>query len=467
MADDRTIIITTLAEYQTAFWIPVCKELERAGRKTLTLAFDDRSADLYQQQGLAVHRITGRLDQTSEADRQARFAALLERYGIDNANMLFGHQRIYFGIRDFARLRDMFVAYGEGVEAALDTAGLDGESAVMVQELGGFLSVIAAFHGARRRGIDNWFIEPSFFRGRLWFTRNKFEAPTPTVAVPDRVSDEVQAYLDATIANSSIVVPLKDRHQYRRASSKIVNLRNARRLVEKSVDKYILRKHQDFGYIGRHVRQHAGMLWNSARSGRLQSPLAQAGRYVYYPLHVPADMALTLRSPEYLDQLALVGYLARIVPHTHSLVIKEHPAQIGALSAARLADLKRSYDNLVILPPSVNNYEVLRGADAVVTVNSKSGAEAMILGKPVLVLGDAFYSDCEHVTRVDSLKALPEAIADAIASPGAETGEVVRYFQSIHDSTYPGELYIAESSNVATFTRSMANAVTAADPADG
>ena len=46
--------------------------------------------------------------------------------------------------------------------------------------------------------------------------------------------------------------------------------------------------------------------------------------FVYYPLHVPADMALTLRSPEYLDQVATIDFLLRTIPDSHVLVAKEH-----------------------------------------------------------------------------------------------------------------------------------------------
>jgi hypothetical protein len=87
-------------------------------------------------------------------------------------------------------------------------------------------------------------------------------------------------------------------------------------------------------------------------------------------------MALTLRSPEYLDQVATIDFLLRTIPDTHLLVVKEHPAQIGAIPAGRLFELAGRFDNFILLPPQTNNYTVLGRADAIVSVNSKSGAES-------------------------------------------------------------------------------------------
>ena len=120
-----------------------------------------------------------------------------------------------FGIRDSAALRRRFMIYsqrhGNGARPA---GGASARSAVVVQELGGFLSVIACFYAARKRGIRNWFIEPSFFRGRLYFTPDSFAAPDTMATPAEPVSAEVRAYLDETLRQRAIVIPQKDRHQY-------------------------------------------------------------------------------------------------------------------------------------------------------------------------------------------------------------------------------------------------------------
>src|SRR6202000_706881 len=53
-ASSAIILITTLAEYQTRFWIPVTQRLRSAGREIKLLAFDDRSAEMAAAQGIPV-----------------------------------------------------------------------------------------------------------------------------------------------------------------------------------------------------------------------------------------------------------------------------------------------------------------------------------------------------------------------------------------------------------------------------
>ena len=455
------ILITTLAEYQTRFWIPVAQRLRAAGREVRLLAFDDRSAEMATAQGVAVVNMyrTG-LAGGAPVDDESAFNARSGGYGLDGTNFLFSHERVTFGIRDTAALRRRFMIYANAMEAELDQLAARGQRAVVVQELGGFLSVIACFYAASKRGIRNWFIEPSFFRGRLYYTPDSFAAPETMATPSEPVSPEVRGYLDDTLRQRAIVIPQKDRHQYSAAFNKIANARNARRLVEKLWDQFALGKHQEFGHNLRHARAHAAMALGATRLKKLYQPMPETP-FVYYPLHVPADMALTLRSPEYLDQVATIDFLLRTLPDTHVLVVKEHPAQIGAVSATRLFELARRFDNFVLLPPQTNNYAVLGRADAVVSVNSKSGAEAVLLGKPVVVMGDAFYRSCPLVFPAERLKDVPQRLREALASHGFDPAMAAPYFETAWRKSLPGELYIDNPAQLDTFAASLLAALVA------
>lgn len=453
------LLITTLAEYQTRFWLPVGLQLRAWGHEAAFLSFDDRSSEMLQAAGLRVY--SGNDAPQLPASGSAEEAQLFDRFGIDHLNHWLAHERYAFNTFDTAAMRRRLAT----TLLAADQACTDwsrGGPAVMVQELGGFLSVIGSFFAARHHGMPNWFIEPSFFRGRMFFLRDSFAAMRIDLG-RDPADDQaaVDRYLDDTLRSGAIVVPLKDRHQYTTARKKIVNWRNARRLVEKLADKHLHGKRQDFGHIGSHVAVHGRMLLNSHRLRDRYTPLESVGRYIYYPLHVPGDMALTLRSPHLLDQLALIDYLCRSIPHGHRLVIKEHPAMVGAVDAKRLIDLLQRHDNLALLPPTTNNYKVLAGADAVVSVNSKSGAEAGLVGKPVLVLGDAFYADAPFTTPVSRTQDIPALLAQVL-SPDHQvppSADVRRYFAQVWHHTHPGELYVPDAANIETFTRSMLGAI--------
>ena len=458
------ILITTLAEYQTVFWRDVGLELKRLGHQPHFLSFDDRSTEMLQAAGLPCRSATGQPEDFDASD--ARLNAELQKYGIQNLNYWFGHERFAFGLSDQQLLRRKLLWALQMADEACAELTQQGP-AVMVQELGGFLSVIGSYFAARHRGMDNWFAEPSFFRGRLFWLRNSFAALSiPSGMAYSLPTQDMRDYLKETLSKGTIVVPAKDRHQYTTAWKKVVNFRNGRRLMQKLVDKYIHGKRQEFGYIGSHVLTHARMLWSSQKLRKHYTPLDVCGAFVYYPLHVPGDMALTLRTPHLLDQLALVDYLCRSVPHTHVVVVKEHPAMVGAIDAQRVVELLKRHDNLRLLPPSTNNYAVLRAAATVVSINSKSGAEAALLGKPVIVLGDAFYRDSALVQRIDRLQDLPWAVSTSLARGvvPARQGAIEAYFADVWQQCVPGELYVPETENVRALTQGLLQAILPSHP---
>jgi hypothetical protein len=361
--------------------------------------------------------------------------------GIDSPNLFISHERHAFRVRNSKALRRKYVIYSAALKHELTRLQRHGHSLVLVQELGGFLSIVASYFAARTAGIDNWFIEPSFFRGRYFLLKNSFAAAeVPLRGAP--IGASVATYLEDTKRARAIVIPKKDSGHYRPALAKLSNLHNIRRFGEKLFDKVVLRKHQDFGYVGAQVTSHVRMALNSYKLRRYYTPLERVRCF-----------------PEYLDQLALVDYLLRHMPASHSLVIKEHPAQIGATDVARLQSLMDRYDNLVVLPPSTNNYRVLERADAVVCVNSKTGAEALLLGKPVVVLGDAFYSRSSLVRRIDRLGDVGPAILAALTAKAADPEAVDSFFQAVWDKSYPGELYVSEGSNVAQIASSLRSGI--------
>jgi len=144
------------------------------------------------------------------------------------------------------------------------------------------------------------------------------------------------------------------------------------------------------------------------------------------------------------------------MPIGYTLAIKEHPALIGAIDYERVSKMLNCYNNLVLLDPNTNNYDVLRTADAVITINSKSGAEALLLGKPVIVLGDAFYKFAPGAIYVDSLSKLPELLNSLFSKTfKVEKNTLDHFFQNVWDKTYKGELYKDNEENINNFTSSI------------
>lgn len=453
----KVFIITTLAAYQTEFWVKIADQLQAKGFGTAFIAFDDESREILENANHLTYTL-GKQEIDQECRLNSEPLNYIESFGVENINFWLGHEKSAFGVFDEKVQLNKLAACLRLADQALTQLNSKYESVEMIQELGGFLSVIGSYFAARKHQVNNWFVEPAFFRGKLFFLKNTFSAQKISIDSTLPLSEETENYINDTLSSGAIVIPKKDKHQYSKAFKKIMNIKNFKRLGEKLINKYLLRKHFEFGHLRHHVLTHMKMLVNSSRLKKHYTNLNELNDFLYYPLHVPGDMALTLRSPEYFDQLALIEYIARNLKSGQVLAIKEHPAMIGSMHCGRLLQLLKENQSIKLLNPEINNFKVLKACSAVVSVNSKSGAEAALLGKRVFVLGDTFYTEAPIVKRVKSLHALSaqlRCLDSTDTSLVPERDVINNYFENVWRQCYPGELYVAEAKNCEVFTQSL------------
>lgn len=128
---------------------------------------------------------------------------------------------------------------------------------------------------------------------------------------------------------------------------------------------------------------------------------------------------------------------------------------VGVLDLGRMKELLKNHENLEMLNPKINNYDVLGKSQLIVTVNSKSGAEALALGQKVLVLGDAFYSRSPLVRYSTDLGKLGEMIAEELKKPAPASESIMRYFEKVWQASFQGEIYALTPPNIQSFSRNI------------
>lgn len=109
--------------------------------------------------------------------------------------------------------------------------------------------------------------------------------------------------------------------------------------------------------------------------------------YLFAPFQVPSDMQITRLSPWVPDMEAFHAALCAAAdanPDAH-FVIKEHPSFRRSIKSNVLQHPRVSFHNGMPTP------DLISRARAVVTINSTVGMEALVLDKPVIVLGEAIF----------------------------------------------------------------------------
>ena len=119
-------------------------------------------------------------------------------------------------------------------------------------------------------------------------------------------------------------------------------------------------------------------------------------RYIFVPFQVETDSQIISNSPWIKNMSQLYRHLSRVIEQVDDdelyIVIKEHPSE-----SVRHDHLHHE-NKRILFANHCNTQELIERAQAILTVNSTVGIESLMLGKPVLVLGNACY-DIEGVTH--------------------------------------------------------------------
>ena len=116
-----------------------------------------------------------------------------------------------------------------------------------------------------------------------------------------------------------------------------------------------------------------------------------SGPFLFVPLQVRGDTQISVHGdwigsvPAFIDEVARA---AQHLPPGWRVVFREHPSdrQGNAEQLGRLVGPRVAVDN------ATDTFELVRRSAGAVTVNSSVGMQALLFGKPVLVLGRSNYS---------------------------------------------------------------------------
>ncbi len=131
-------------------------------------------------------------------------------------------------------------------------------------------------------------------------------------------------------------------------------------------------------------------------------PIRLPERYVFIPFQDDRDTQIRLFSPWIADMRQLFALGKRLADECGlTVVFKEHPS-----SRERYPELHKQVHERLLFANGNATQELIESSDFVVTVNSTVGLESLLLGKPVLTLGQAFFNIPGLVAHADSASEL-------------------------------------------------------------
>jgi hypothetical protein len=107
--------------------------------------------------------------------------------------------------------------------------------------------------------------------------------------------------------------------------------------------------------------------------------------FAFYPLHVDPESSTTVQSPLHTDQLGIIEAIAKNLPNGMPLLVKEHIPMLGRRPDGFYARLRR-LPGVELCSPFERGADLVRDAALTAVISSTAGWEAIVLGRPTLVI---------------------------------------------------------------------------------
>lgn len=165
-------------------------------------------------------------------------------------------------------------------------------------------------------------------------------------------------------------------------------------------------------------------------------------KYVFYPLHAEPEIALTIFSKHYQNQIEFIRNVAHQLPANTKLLIKEHPRNIGRRNFGYYKKIFEipNVDMAAYDEPSSN---IIKATIMTVVLSGNIGLEAVLCQKPVLTFGKTMINLLPKtmVNHVDNIKDFHQEFAYSLSNYSYCETELCAFIAAIIDSSAPINLY--------------------------
>jgi hypothetical protein len=366
----------------------------------------------------------------------------------------FLHEQVVYHINDKNIIKKKFLSYTSSISYIVEKIKLIDKNISFFQEIGGFTPHWAVYYYAKKHKINHYFIEPSFFNNRLFIIKNNFNFKIK-LNKKLKLSNNCKEIFCKLKNSKEIISAYHLKHKYNSPTNKIFFFRNYIRLMEKILFKYIKNQNEEFKYIRTYLYNFIKTIYNYYKLKNYYKDLNYLNKnkkIIFYPFHVPVDFSLTIRSPDYLDQIKTLDKLSGLIDSKYQIIIKEHPSMIGSISSKEIINLLKKNKKILLLNPYINSKDIIKSSDAVITINSKVGIEALLYGKMVISLGTSFYEECPLIYKINSINEIKKCLKKKkIYSQSV----VLKYLNSIWNKSYSGSLFNIDQNNINTLIKSI------------
>jgi hypothetical protein len=447
-------LFTTLQFIESHFYGRVGAELERRGHEVAHVAYSRRSAEALRRRNFRAYclpELMAGIDPSVAIERHAE--RIEQDYDTPTLRDVYRTDVACDG-RSEEWCVERTVRHFLALERVFDEVRPE----VVVPEVGSETMRTAAHLIGIERSATVLFLFYTIFPRPLRLYANTMHAPiVPAEDVRELTPeerDEVEAFIAEFTCRATPIRPFRN-PKVTPATLRDFARHTAVRMLRDRDNEYL----RPSRFVANYAKEKARAL----AATRLYSPPDAGRRFLYFPLHVTDDYKIKRVIPHCVNQASLIEQVAAALPQGYDLVLKEHPMSVGRNSLGMLRRLTR-LENVRLLDPHTSSHKLIQDADGIAVISSTVGLEALMYAKPVLTLGQPFYSGYGVTLDVDSFREIRERVPELLDfRPDRE--RILRFLHAAMRRCYPGAPVLVDSSdaNAAALASSL-DAATRSDP---
>jgi hypothetical protein len=420
-------LFTTLQFEETDFYGRVSRELSGLGHEAAHVVVSRRGAEKLAGAGFQAYCLPSLIAAgAAPLDFDAEAARLEARYELPSLRDVYISDPACDG-RPEGWCVERTVRHFRALEKVLDEIEPD----VVVPEVGSETMRTAAHLIGLDRGATVLFLFYTIFPRPLRLYADSYHAPiVPQEEVRELTEPErreVEEFIEGFTGRRE---PILAHRRPRISPAKLADFTRhvAVRTLHERDNEYL----RPSRFVSNYVREKA----RRALSAPLYEEIDRSRPFVYFPLHVTDDFKVKRVIPHCVDQEYLIQQVADALPQGYDLVLKEHPVSIGRNPLTMLRRLTRR-PNVRLVDPFTSSHDLIVEAAAIAVISSTVGLEALLYGRPILTMGQPFYSGYGVTLDVDSFRELREAVPAVLEfEPGRE--RILQLLHAAMRTTYDG-----------------------------
>lgn len=158
--------------------------------------------------------------------------------------------------------------------------------------------------------------------------------------------------------------------------------------------------------------------------------------YIVYFNHYQPEATTSCVAPFYENQDNLLENIGKSTSGAMRFYVKEHTTNLGNRGKEFYSNL-RNYTNVQLINPFASSFELIEKSHMVLTISGTVGLEAIIMGKPVGVFSDCYYSFYPGVRRITEPEQIKNVINWGLYEFKKDEAAIKRFAAAYCKSLYP------------------------------